>query len=172
MPPTLAGFVAFIRAVMGINTTILPTDSAVIKMAFAVALAIVNPALRKVALPAADSAGVELNSGGLTIYALAVYNLAGDNLINYAQDLPDASFVEGSNPPLPFFQWTRKQWNINGFVSGVIESTSDEGTSERMVVQEAAQNFTLSDIQNLKTPYGRQYLAFAQMYGPTTWGVS
>lgn len=165
--PTLAGFVEFVRNIMGINTTVLPDDSLTIPLAYQVAVAIVNPALRGVGIPAAGAAAAS------TVYALAVYNLAGDNLINYAQDLPGAALVEGSGDPgQPYFAWLRKQWNVFGFVSGVISSSSDDGTSNSMVVQEAAKNFTLSDLQNLKTPYGRTYLSLAQAYGPSTWGLS
>ena len=172
MQPTLAGFQNFIISTMGISTTILPSNSPVIAFAFAVALSIVNPALRCIGIPQADSTGAQLNSGGWSIFALAVYNLAGSNLISYAQDQPDAPAVKGSDPPLPFFAWTRKQWNTNGFVSGVISGSSDEGTSQTLVVQEAAKNFTLANLQALKDPYGRQYLALAQSYGPETWGMS
>lgn len=158
---------------MGITTAQLPDSSPVIGMAFAVALAIVNPALRIVGIPSVDATGAVLNSGGLSIYALAAYNLAGDNLINYAQDPVGAPLVPGSGDPgLPFFAWTRKQLNINGFVSGVVSSTSDEGTSMSLVVQEAAKAFTLKDLQNLKTPWGRTYLGFAQSYGPSAWGLT
>lgn len=156
---------------MGINTTVLPTNSPVIAMALAVAMAIVNPALKSVCLPTVDAAGVGI-SAGQSIYTLAVYNLAGDNVINYAQDLPDAPPIAGSDPPMAYFAWVRKQWNVLGFVSGVIQSAADESTSESMVVQEAAKNFTLANMQQLKTPYGRQYLALAQSYGPTTWGMT
>lgn len=170
--PTLAGFQAFVQNVMGISTTILPSSSPVIGMAFAVALSIVNQALVNVCVPQFDSTGAQLNSGGLSIYALCVYNLAGSNLLAYAQDQNGAPPVPGSNPPTPFFAWTRKQFNINGFISGVVQSSSDEGTSVSLVVQEAAKNFTLANLQQLKDPYGRQYLAFAQSYGPTTVGMS
>jgi len=179
LQPTLAGFLTFVRTTMGIGTAILPDNSPVIGMAFAVALAIVNPSLQSVSIPQFDSTGAQLNGGGLSVYALAVYNLAGDNLLNYAQDLPEAPIVPGSgkagdptNPGLPFFAWTRKQLNLNGFVSGVIQSSSDNGSGNSMVVQDAAKNFTLANLQQLKTPYGRQYLAFAQSYGPSTWGMN
>lgn len=154
--PTLAGFTGFIRTIMGIDATILPDDSPFIPFAYAVSLEIVN---------------VQINIVSCLMYTLAVYNLGGDNIINYADDLPDAAPYPGSQPPLPYFAYMRSKWNINGFVSGVIQSASDEGTSESMVVQEAAKNFTLSDVQNLKTPYGRQYLAIAQRTG-TIWGLS
>lgn len=170
--PTLAGFLIFIRGVMGITDVVLPDNSPVIPMALAVSMAIVNRSLKAIAIPDADAAGVMLNSGGQTIYGLAVYNLAGSNLLAYAQDLPEAAAVKGSKPPQPFFEWARSQWNINGFISGVVQSSSDEGTSVSLVVQEAAKNFTLANLQQLKDPYGRQYLALAQSYGPNTWGMN
>jgi hypothetical protein len=34
------------------------------------------------------------------------------------------------------------------------------------------QRLTLAQLQNLKTPYGREYLALAQSYGPNVWGLS
>jgi hypothetical protein len=153
---------------MGISTTVLPADSAVIPFCLGFAVDIVNPAIRGMAPCGPPIAGV----APVSLYVTAVYNLAGDFIINFAQDLPDAPNVKGSKPPMPFFAWTRKQWNINGFVSGVIQSAADETTSESMVVQEAAKNFTLGDLQNLKTTYGRRYLSIAQDYGPSTWGMS
>lgn len=160
--PTLAGFLSFIRNVMGISTNDLPDASPVINMALAVAMSIVNRALYAVSLPPTDTAGVELISQPESIYTLAVYNLAGDNLVNYAPD------QQGRD----YFKDLRAKLNINGFVSGVISGSSDQGTSQTLVVQEAAKNFTLANLQNLKTPWGRTYLQFAQTYGPTSWGLS
>jgi hypothetical protein len=134
-------------------------------MAYNVAMAIVNRALQAVSFTN------PMTGQPSSVYALAVYNLAGDNLINYAQDIPNAPNVQGSVPPAPYFINLRQRWNVYGFVSGVIQSASDEGTSTSFVVQEAAENFTLSNLQNLKTPYGRAYLAFAQSYG-TLWGMN
>lgn len=172
MGPTLAGFLTFIRNVMGVTTAQLPDDSGVIPMALAVALAIVNPALKCIALPAQDAAGVQLNSGNQSIYNLAVYNLAASNLLAYAQDPDNAPIIKGSDPASGFFAFTRQQFKINSFVPGVIQASSDDGTSSSYVVQEAAKNFTLANLQQLKDPYGRQYLAFAQSFGPSTWGMS
>lgn len=160
--PTLAGFQWFVRNVMNISEGNLPDDSMWIPIAFANALAIVNPALRIVAIPQFDAAGVSLNSGGFSIYSQATYNLAADNLINYAQDQKGRSY----------FKKLRQELNINGFVSGLVSGAADESSSVSIVVQEAAKNFTLANVQNLKTPYGRTYLGLAQSYGPSTWGVS
>lgn len=160
--PTLAGFQAFIYDIMKVPPKALPSTSPFIKYAFANALAIVNPALRKVCIPQKDAAGVSLNTGGWTIYAEAVYNLSADLLINYAPDQPGFSY----------FTKLRRKLNITGFVSGIVQASSDESTSVSLVVQEAAKAFTLKDVQNLKTPYGRAYLGLAQSYGPTTWGLT
>lgn len=132
----------------------------VIPMALSVALAVVNPAL--------CAAGYMPGVAGtvpVSIYTLAVYNLAGDNVINYAPDI-------AAPPNNTYFADLRKSFDTNGFVSGVIQSASDESTSESMVVQEAAKNFTLANLQNLKTPWGRTYLAFAQSYGPSIIGFN
>ena len=93
-------------------------------------------------------------------------------MFNYAQDQNGAAIILGSDPPQAYFAYSRKVWNIYGFVSGVVQSTNDESSGVSMVVQEAAKNFTLGDLQNLKTPYGRKYLSFAQDYGPSAWGLS
>jgi hypothetical protein len=168
MQPSLAGFLNFVRTQMGITTAVLPDSSPVIAMALGVALAIANPwfaCVGRTLWPGIVIPGVPQ----VSIYTLMVYNLAGSNLINYAQDVPDAPPVKGSE--LPYFENLRDKWDINGFVSGIIQESHDETTGNSMVVQEAAKNFTLADLQYLKDPYGRQYLAFAQRYG-TLWGIN
>lgn len=160
MEPTLAGFVAFIANVMGISTTVLPAGSPVIAAAYYIALEKVNPTL--LVVPCSSPSYP-------TIYALAVYNLAGALLVEYAPDIPDAPNVTGSK--LPFFANLRQNFNINGFVGGVVQSSADETTSETLVVPEQMKNLTFSDLQMLKTPWGRTYLGFAQAVG-TNWGIS
>jgi hypothetical protein len=170
MQPTLAGFLNFVRQVMGITTAQLPDASPVIGFALSVALGIVNPALRAACIPQTDGAGVQLNMGGLSIYVLAVYNLAGSNLLSYAQD-PEPPVVYKDN--LPFFEYTRKRWKIDSFVSGVVQASSDESTSVSLVVPEAFKNLTIANLTSLKDPYGRAYMGLAQSYGPTgPWGIS
>lgn len=154
--PTLAGFLDFVRTYMGITTTILPDASPVIDMSFCVALELVYEAIQ---------------CASPRLYNLAVYNLAGSTLIAYAQDLPEAAIVPGSDPPLPFFAYYRALWNVNGFVTGVVQASADESTSQSLVVMEAAKNFTLANLAQLKDPYGRAYLAIAQDAGDI-WGLS
>lgn len=160
--PTLADFVLFVRNVMRINAKYLPDGSPYFAYAFANALALVNPGLACVALPQQDAAGVALNTGGFSIYSEAVNNLAASNLLSYAPDQPGFSY----------FAKLRKKLNIAGFVSGVVQSSGDEGTNVSLVVQDAAKSFTLMNLQQLKDPYGRTYLGLAQSWGPTVWGLT
>ena len=154
--PTLAGFMNFIRNVMGITTDALPDDSIYPAFALSVALSIVNPALQCV-----PSGPTVPGVPAANIYNLAVYNLAGSGLINYAQDVP----------PSTFFADQRESYDSLGFIPGVIQSSADESTSDSFVVQEAAKNFTLLNLQQLKDPFGRQYLALVQGFG-TIVGIS
>lgn len=162
--PSLAGFVAFIANVMDVtppvgpaNPLILPPDSPVIPIAYQIALSIVNPALATV-----GSVTQGIMPAMPSIYALAVYNLAGSNLINYAQDQTGRTY----------FQDLRAALKINSFVPGVVAGSSDSGTATSNLNPEFMRNFTLANLAQLKDPYGRQYLAFAQAAGPTIWGLS
>lgn len=162
MEPTASGYLEFIRNIMGISSALLPDNSPVIGYSYNIALATVNEQLQAIKAP---------SDPYYSIYALAVYNLAGDRLINYAPDLDGSPVIPGSNPPLKYFAYSRKQYQLNSFVSGVVQSTSDESTSVSLVVPKALELLTIGDLQNLKTPWGRQYLAIAQDTG-TDWGIS
>ena len=144
--PTQAGFNTWVYSTMGVTTAQLPTNSSALVYAFTVAQAIVNPGM---------------NIVNPTIYALAVYNLGGDNLVNWAQDQLGQNFWSG----------LRQSFGIGNFTGGVVSSAGDEGTSSSLEIVESLKNLTIGQLQNLKTPYGRQYLAFAMSAG-TDWGVS
>lgn len=146
---TYAGFVAFLRA-NGFSTTVLPDDSPVLPYAYKVAVDLVNTDLATFPLE----------------YQLAVYCLGTSNVINYAQDQSDAP-----PPDNKFFEKLREKFHIFDFVAGVVESSSDNGTSQGLAVPDSLRNLTLADLQYLKDPYGRRYLAFAQKYG-TVWGLT
>jgi hypothetical protein len=117
-----------------------------------VAITLVNPYLQQVPTPAPNQ--------GL-IYMLAVYNLGASNLLNWFPD----------TPPSTFFADARKGYGINSFVAGVVTASSDEGTSNSLTTPEWASNLTIANLQQLKDPFGRQYLAFAADYG-SLWGIS
>ena len=157
MPPTLAGFQDFLYGVMRVDPLYLPSTEPVIAYAFQVALAVVNPELRSVPIPWPNG-----QPGRMSVYVLAVYNLAGSNVIQFAQDQPGRDF----------FEKTREKLGIDKFAPGVVSSTSDSSTSTALLNPEFMKTLTLQNLQNLRDPWGRQYLAFAQAYGPTIWGRS
>lgn len=162
LPPTLSGYTTFIRNVMAIPIDVLPDDAPVVGDSFQAALDWVNPNL---ALVPSGSPSFP------TIYARAVYNLAGDRLVNYAQDAPGAPNVEGAE--LPYFANLRATMKLGAFVAGAVSGTSDEGTSVSIAVPTAiAEGMTFDNLQNMKTPWGRTYLGIAQSFGPSVWGLT
>lgn len=147
-PPTVDGFTQFLRCVVGIPITALPDCSLAITRAFDNAIQIVN---------------LQIAAASCLLYDEAVYNLATDYLITWAPDQQGQTF---------FAKLRGKDgYNITAFTAGVIQATADEGTSESMLVPDFFKQLTLADLQNLKTPYGRAYLAIAQRAG-SLWGLS
>ncbi len=144
---------------MGVPTEWLPDDSTSIGYAYDVAVATVNPVFDCVPGP---------------IYLIMVYNLAAHLLVMWAPDVT-------TRPPFPYkivdgveygyFQVLRQQNNMLGFTTGVVQASSDEGTSVSMVVPKSLEQLTLSQLGLLSTPWGRTYLGYAQDWnGP--WGIS
>lgn len=146
-PPTLAGFTSFLQNVVQINVAYLPPTAPIIGYALSVAQAIVNQLL-------------QCAPGG--IYNLAVYNLGASQIINFAED----------QPGFTYFADRRKSYGILNFAAGVVASTADASTSVSLLNPDFMKQLTLQDLQNMKDPYGRQYIAFAQAYGPTIVGLS
>ena len=136
---------------MGVPTVALPDDSPNITYAFDVAMNIVNPLFGQ----------VPSQPGSWTVYEQAVYNLGGDRLVYFAPDQAGQTY----------FTTLRQQYSINNqagtpiFTPGVVSSASDVSTSSTILNPEFMQTLTLLDLQNLQTPWGRQYLALAQLYG-------
>lgn len=150
--PTQAGFLTFVRGVMRIDPLILPDNEPVIGYAYTVAKTIVPLELGNVASDPGSQ---------WSIYALAVYNLGGSNLIHYAQDQSGRTY----------FAEQRKMFGIASFVPGVVASTSDQSTATSLLNPEFMKTLTLQNLQAIKDPWGRQYLSWAQAFGPL-WGIS
>ena len=139
--PNLTDFTTFVQNGMGISATYLPTSSDYLQWSLNIATA---ETLTDDCIPP-------------PIYVLAVYNCGGHHLITMAQD----------QPGLTYFQDARLRFGINSFVAGVVQSSSDQGTSNALVVPESFQALTISDLEYLRTPWGRAYLGYAQKFGPT-----
>lgn len=143
--PTLVGFIAWTRAVMGISTLVMPDDDAGFVIAFNVAQEMVPYDL-----------AVTPN-----IYTLTIYNWAGSQLLQFQQDVSGQSF----------FADARAAYGINSFVAGVVDSANDVSTGEHLTIGKGLQNLQLIDLQRIKDPYGRQALAYMQSIG-TLWGLT
>lgn len=83
-----------------------------------------------------------------------------------------ATVLPGAAATEQFWALARKQLKITSFTPGVVSSASDAGTSVGLQTFDFFRGLTLMDLQLLKTSYGRAYLAIAQQYGPTAWGVT
>lgn len=148
----------------GLSGTVSPSPAADVSAASVQAYTVyvawaLNYAL-EVALP-----GPGIGSGlpGLAgQYLRAVYNLGVHHLLSIAQDQPNQSY----------FAEQRSTFNLLSLIPGPVLASGDQNTSETLVVPEFFKNLTLSEIDLIKTPYGRAYLGYAQMYGPTIVGVS
>ncbi len=140
--PELAGFILFIRNTMGVNADALADDDPAVSLSWTMSLDWVN---RQIACISP------------VLYSQAVYNLAASFLLNFG---PEVAFGP-----------VREKLGINNFTAGVISASSDESTSQTRVVSDALKNLSLADLQQLKDPYGRWYLAIAQQYGDL-WGLT
>ena len=142
--PSLSGFIAFLRNIVGINTTVLPDNAPVIEFSYNMAINICTDLL--VTIPQIP---------GEFLYITAVYNLSTDTLLTYAQDQSGQTF----------FTQVQQKYQLHALVPGVISFACDEGTQSTMVVPDSFKHMTLANLQNLKTPYGRTYLGIAQDFG-------
>lgn len=134
---------------MGINVTYLPASSPFISYAF-------NRALNLV---------ISVASGGFD-YTWAVYNCAGHLQIYITPD----QVVNGVS--YNYFTNLRSSFDLMLPSFGVTSSSSDSGTSVSNAVPEALQQLTIEDLGFMRTSWGRTYLAYAQDYGPTVWGLT
>lgn len=149
MEPTaaqIAAFIAFIRDIMGVPDTTLPDSSPFIIYSLTGA---VNTVL------------LNIQSASPFLYQDALNNLAADNLINWTQDTPSSTY------------WAelRKSFGCNNFAAGVVQSANDNSTGMSALVPDFFKGLTMSNLQNLKTPYGRRYLAIMQDWG-SIWGLT
>ena len=144
--PSLVGFIAWTRAVMGIPTTVIADNDIGYSYAYQVAL---------------DLVPLDFSVLSPDIYTLTVYNLGGSNLLQWQQDITGQTI----------FADARKSYGINNFVAGVISGAGDVSTNESLVIGAGLQNLDLISLQAIKNPYGRQAMAFMQSLG-TLWGLT
>jgi hypothetical protein len=154
--PNVADYTTFLYQIVGILPVSLPATALVIPVTLALAQEIVTEWLMVASCPPL------LTPPQPSLYVLAVYNLATDRLFNYAQD------VNGQT----FFEDARVKWRLLETSVGVPSQSSDSGTAVGILNPEQMKLLTLQDLQTLKTPFGRQYMAIAQKFGREIWGLT
>ena len=98
----------------------------------------------------------------VSTYLLAVYNLGMHQLLKIATDIPGQTF----------FSSARTQYGLLSFTGGVVSQASDQNTSSSVAVPDLLKNLNLSNLDLLKTPWGREYLGYAMNFGPYVVGMS
>jgi len=144
--PTLSGFVNFCRNVVGISVIEMPDGDAGFLNSYTVAL---------------EWIPINISDYSPTLYTLAVYNWGASLLIQFQQDQVGQVF----------FTNARSSFGVNNFMAGVINYASNDATNQSMTVGKGLSNMTLTDLQRVKDPYGRQALAILQDLG-TLWGMT
>lgn len=144
--PTLEGFKTFVRDIMQVPGGAVPPDG-VLNMVFRLANDLVIRDLR-------------LIDGSL--YTDCVYNLAASYLLKFAQD------TANSTPP-GYWAGVREKLGMNSGTVGLIQSSSDNGTSQSWMIPDSLKNLSLADLDAMRNPYGRFYLSIMQQYG-SVWG--
>jgi hypothetical protein len=145
--PNVDDYLLFLREGVGIGPAYLPDDSLWVQTTLDMAIGTVND---------------WINVADPRMYTIAVYNFGADRLLNFGLDEPGQCF----------FKDTRAALGLNSFSSGLISASADQGTSQSFEVIEAAKRMTITDLQMLRTPYGRVYLDIAQSYGSNIWGLT
>jgi hypothetical protein len=156
--PNVTDYTAFLYSVAEIQPGVLPSTSEDIPLSLSVAVATVNEALQLGGTYANAATGIVT----LSLYVLAVYNLATDRLVNWANDVPGQTL----------FKDTRDAMGLMRPAVGVATSAADQGTAGTLINPEQLKMLTLDDLQTLRTPWGRRYLGIAQAYGTVIWGLS
>jgi hypothetical protein len=154
--PTFVGYQAFLTNIVGVPADQMPTDVDPNAVQFSYDFSLNMVYWWLICVPSQPTSA--------SVYATAVYSLGADTLINYAPDIP------GSLDPT-YWSDLRGTFNINNFIGGVINFSSDQSTSQGIAVSDFLKNLTMADLQALKTPWGRMYLSIAQNVG-TLWGLS
>ncbi len=143
--PNAADFATFVYN-QGITTAELPANSLYLQWAFNYAF---DQTFTVPQMPA-------------ILYVLAVYNYGFHRLLQITQDQPGQTY----------FTTARSTYGLLNFTAGPVIASGDQGTNQTLVEPEYLKNMTVSMGNLLKTPWGQEYLSYAQQYGPTIVGFS
>jgi len=142
--PTLAGYTTYLRDIVGVTTTVLPDGSPVIEFSYNLAINYTQPLLAVIPQLPEEF-----------LYTTAVYNFATHMLMVWAKD----------EPGQVFFANIQRQYNLHSLVAGAVDDARDESTSTHLRVPKFFDGLTFSQLDLMKTPWGRMYLEIAQSLG-------
>lgn len=148
--PNLVDYTAWIYDVVGISPSYLPSDSPFLGWALGRARDIVL----------CVNAGIAARE-----YVLAVYNCATHVQLKITPD----QVVNGV--AYEYFLGKRQEFQLLHPLVGLVASSSDESTSVTNAVPDALKQLSLVDLDFMKTPWGREYLMWAEDFGGI-WGLS
>jgi hypothetical protein len=132
-------------------------------LAAGVALPLVNTAgspFLGYALDQAMALVIRAPSPGID-YTLATYNCAGHIQIRITPDQTGRGF----------FQEQRATFDMLKQSVGLVQATNNVDTGSTFAVPDALKQLTIGDLGFMKTPWGREYLAYAQDFGGV-WGLT
>lgn len=98
------------------------------------------------------------------LYTLAVYNCATHILYTITPDVAGQNYFSNAR--------SNKGLGLIAPSTGLVAASSDETTSVTLASPDWAKRLTVGQLQMMKTPWGREYLAYAQSYGPSIVGLS
>jgi hypothetical protein len=154
--PNVGDFTTFLQTSVQIPTAALPTNSPWIGYAFDQAMGLVP-----------CYAGVP----GIT-YSLAVYNCGTHLLFLIAPDQTGQTYFVSARRSAASPAFPDGGFGLNAVSTGLVVSSSDEGTSATLTAPKWADGLTIEQLGMMKSPWGRAYLDYLQKYGSTIWGLT
>ena len=167
--PNLVDFTTYIETSVQIPTAALPTNDPFIGYAFDIALATCISGPTWCGIPGSTTAGPSALG---VLYPLAVYNLGVATLFQITPDQPGQTYFADARSSAVSANFPSGGFGLNQVSTGLVVSSSDEGTSATLVAPTWAANLTIGQLQLMKTYWGQSYLDYAQKYGPNIWGVT
>lgn len=98
------------------------------------------------------------------LFSVATYNCATHILFGITPDQVGQDFFTQARSNTGF--------GLNMPTSGVVQATSDVTTSTTLSAPDWAKGLTVGQLGFYKTPWGREYLAYQQSFGPTIVGLT
>jgi hypothetical protein len=109
--------------------------------------------------------------GGGVLYTLACYNCATALLFLLTPDQTGQTYFADARSAKPSTNFPNGGFGLLAPTTGLVQATSDEGTSVSLTATDWAAGMTVDDLTYFKTVWGQAYLAWQQKYG-TIWGLT